>query len=134
MEASPEFGANNQAKCTNENVHVLIERFKGSLKERQTIRATASGNNVALNYKHEGLRVLLDFDGRKFRKNIAIRLTKKFNDFKMVEENKILVMFRDNTLDLLKFHSFGHYEKIANCISVCPHRNAATHSMVLFQP
>lgn len=133
LEASPEFAKVIDSSQPSNNPILLIKRLKGANKLSHTIRVSKNESNIALNYKNEGIRVLLDFDGISFRKEIVMRLSKKCVDLSMFEENKILVIYKDNTLDLFKFQSFGHFEKIATCTSVYTHRYATTHSMVVFQ-
>jgi hypothetical protein len=92
----------------------IIKKFQGPTKKHSTIRVSPYTDHIYLNQKSEGLKILTNFDNTGYSALIPICLKKrKIVDFQPFETDKVIVLTKDNLLQIFKFQTFGHSEKIA---------------------
>lgn len=95
------------------NTTTIFKAFQGAPIRYKTIKITKFSDHIYLNHKSDTIKILTNYDKNGYSALIPIFLKKrKLVDFQPYRANKVITLTKDNILQVFKFQTFGHFEKI----------------------
>lgn len=96
------------------NTTTILKTFQGAPSRYRTIKLSPFSDHIYLNYKSETIKILTNYDRSGYSALIPVCLKKrKIIDFVPFQANKIITLTQDNIIQIFKFQTFGHFEKIS---------------------
>ena len=96
------------------NATTLLKTFQGPPQPYKTIKISKNCDHVFLNHRNDSIKILVDFDRSGYSSIVPILMKKrKIVDFEPFETDKLVTLTLDNIINVFRFQTFGHYEKIA---------------------
>lgn len=98
----------------NTNTSTVLKTFQGVAERYKTIKLSPFSDHIYLNYKSETVKILTNYDRSGYSAMIPVFMKKrKIVDFQPYQTNKLITLTKDNIIQIFKFQTFGHYEKIS---------------------
>ena len=112
--AHPSMPNYHSTGLTTQATSILLKSFQGPSRAYKSIKSTPKSDHIFLNYRNDSIKILIDFDHSGYTSMIPIVMKKrKVVDFEPYESDKLITLTKDNILEVFRFQTFGHHEKIA---------------------